>query len=96
MFERVQVPVLGIVENMSYLLCAHCGKPTPLFGSGGGRALADELHVPLLGEIPLETAVREGGDVGNPIIVATPESPAAKALSTIAERIVEAAEAART
>ena len=47
MFERVNVPVLGIVENMSYLLCAHCGKPTPLFGSGGGRALADELHVPL-------------------------------------------------
>ena len=46
MFERVNVPVLGIVENMSYLLCAHCGKPTPLFGSGGGRALADELHVP--------------------------------------------------
>jgi ATP-binding protein involved in chromosome partitioning len=96
MFERVQVPVLGIVENMSYLLCAHCGKPTPLFGSGGGRALADELRVPLLGEIPLETGVREGGDRGAPIIVATPESPAAKALSGIAERIVESVEAVRT
>ena len=96
MFERVNVPVLGIVENMSYLLCAHCGKPTPLFGSGGGRALADELHVPLLGEIPLESGVREGGDSGSPIIVATPESPAAKVLSTIATRIIEAAEAIKT
>src|ERR1700712_2071722 len=76
MFERVNVPVLGIVENMSYLLCSHCGKPTPLFGSGGGRALADELGVPLLGEIPLEAAVREGGDSGSPIIVAFPDSPA--------------------
>jgi ATP-binding protein involved in chromosome partitioning len=96
MFERVNVPVLGIVENMSYLLCAHCGKPTPLFGSGGGRALADELHVPLLGEIPLESAVREGGDTGSPIIFALPESPAARALSSIALQIVEASEALAT
>ena len=96
MFERVNVPVLGIVENMSYLLCAHCGKPTPLFGSGGGRALADELHVPLLGEIPLEAGVREGGDTGSPIIVAAPDSPAAKVLSTIATRIIEAASAIKT
>ena len=96
MFERVHVPVLGIVENMSYLLCAHCGKPTPLFGSGGGRALADELHVPLLGEIPLESAVREGGDSGSPIIIAHPHSPAARALSAIATQIIEAAEAIRT
>jgi ATP-binding protein involved in chromosome partitioning len=96
MFERVNVPVLGIVENMSYLLCAHCGKPTPLFGSGGGRALADELHVPLLGEIPLESAVREGGDSGSPIILALPETPAARALSSIALQIVEASEALQT
>ena len=96
MFERVNVPVLGIVENMSYLLCAHCGKPTPLFGSGGGRALADELHVPLLGEIPLEAAVREGGDTGSPIILSTADSPAARALSSIATRIVEASEAVKT
>jgi len=96
MFERVNVPVLGIVENMSYLLCAHCGKPTPLFGSGGGRALADELHVPLLGEIPLESAVREGGDTGTPIVLAHPESPAARALSLIGAQIVEASEALQT
>jgi ATP-binding protein involved in chromosome partitioning len=96
MFERVNVPVLGIVENMSYLLCAHCGKPTPLFGSGGGRALADELHVPLLGEIPLETAVREAGDNGSPIVRGLSESPAARALSSIALQIVEASEAVKT
>jgi ATP-binding protein involved in chromosome partitioning len=96
MFERVNVPVIGIVENMSYLLCAHCGKPTPLFGSGGGRALADELGVPLLGEIPLESAVREGGDSGSPIVLAHPDSPAARALSSIGMQIVEAAEALQT
>ncbi|MBA2683402.1 MAG: Mrp/NBP35 family ATP-binding protein [Gemmatimonadaceae bacterium] len=96
MFERVNVPVLGIVENMSYLLCAHCGKPTPLFGSGGGKALADELNVPLLGEIPLEAAVREGGDSGSPIIVASPDSPAAKVLNAIATRVIEAAGAIKT
>jgi len=96
MFERVNVPVLGIVENMSYLLCAHCGKPTPLFGSGGGRTLADELQVPLLGEIPLESRVREGGDTGSPIILATPDSPAARALEGIATRIVQAAGALKT
>jgi ATP-binding protein involved in chromosome partitioning len=96
MFERVNVPVIGIVENMSYLLCAHCGKPTPLFGSGGGRALADELHVPLLGEIPLESAVREGGDSGAPIVLAHPDSPAARALSSIGLQIVEASEALQT
>jgi ATP-binding protein involved in chromosome partitioning len=96
MFERVNVPVIGIVENMSYLLCAHCGKPTPLFGSGGGRALADELQVPLLGEIPLESAVREGGDSGSPIVLAHPDSPAARALSSIGSQIVEASEALQT
>jgi ATP-binding protein involved in chromosome partitioning len=96
MFERVNVPVLGIVENMSYLLCAHCGKPTPLFGSGGGRALADELNVPLLGEIPLETGVREGGDSGSPIVIAQPDSPAARVLSSIAARITESVGAVKT
>jgi ATP-binding protein involved in chromosome partitioning len=96
MFERVNVPVIGIVENMSYLLCAHCGKPTPLFGSGGGRALADELHIPLLGEIPLESAVREGGDSGSPIVLAHPDSAAARALSSIGLQIVEASEALQT
>ncbi|HEX6536913.1 MAG TPA: Mrp/NBP35 family ATP-binding protein [Gemmatimonadaceae bacterium] len=90
MFQRVSVPVLGIVENMSYFLCPHCGKPTALFGSGGGRQLADELELPLLGEIPMWPAVRVGGDEGLPIVLAEPDSPAAKALASTAQRITEA------
>src|SRR6476646_9042120 len=70
MFERVSVPVLGIVENMSWFECPHCGKPSPIFGSGGGERLANELGLPLLGQIPLYTRVREGGDMGRPIVVA--------------------------
>jgi ATP-binding protein involved in chromosome partitioning len=87
MFERVGVPVLGIVENMSYFACAHCGKPTPLFGSGGGARLANELHVPLLGEIPLYQRVLEGGDTGRPIVVSEPESQAARALAATASQL---------
>jgi ATP-binding protein involved in chromosome partitioning len=89
MFERVGVPVLGIVENMSYFACPHCGKPTPLFGSGGGAALAEELNLPLLGEIPLYPRVLSGGDDGSPIVVLEPESPAARALRAIASRVTE-------
>ena len=90
MFQRVGVPVLGIVENMSYFLCPHCGKPTPLFGTGGGKMLADELELPLLGEIPLVAMVREGGDAGTPIVVGDPASPAAKTLTLISEKLMAA------
>jgi ATP-binding protein involved in chromosome partitioning len=90
MFQRVNVPVLGIVENMSYLLCPHCGKPTSLFGTGGGKELAQEVGVPLLGEIPIYPNVRVGGDEGLPIVIAEPESPAARALAATAQRITEA------
>lgn len=95
MFQRVNVPVLGIVENMSWLECAGCGARTPLFGSGGGRALADELGVPLLGQIPIYPAVRSGGDDGVPIVLTEPESAAAQALANTAQQVVEAAERAR-
>ena len=87
MFMRVGVPVLGVVENMSWFECPHCGKPTALFGSGGGQKLADELELPLLGQIPLYARVMEGGDSGHPIVVAEPESAAAKALEKLAARI---------
>lgn len=87
MFLRVGVPVLGIVENMSWFECPHCGKPTPIFGSGGGQRLADELELPLLGQVPLYPRVLEGGDAGTPIVAAEPESGAAKALAQLAERI---------
>ena len=89
MFQRVAVPVLGIIENMSNFVCAHCGDRTAIFGSGGGNQLANELGVPLLGEIPLYPAVLAGGDRGEPIVVAEPESPAAKALLGITERLKE-------
>jgi ATP-binding protein involved in chromosome partitioning len=92
MFERVGVPVLGVVENMSYLECAHCGKPTSLFGAGGGQRLAAEIDVPLLAQIPLHPRVVEGGDTGRPVVVAEPNTSAGRALTALAERVVEATE----
>ena len=87
MFQRVNVPVLGIVENMSWFECPHCGKPTSLFGSGGGERLANELDLTLLGQIPLYPRVMEGGDRGEPIVSADPQSSAARALTTFAEKV---------
>jgi ATP-binding protein involved in chromosome partitioning len=87
MFQRVAVPVLGIIENMSYFVCTHCGDRTAIFGSGGGKRLAEELGVPLLGEIPLYPAILEGGDRGEPIVVAEPQAPAAEALVGVADRL---------
>jgi ATP-binding protein involved in chromosome partitioning len=91
MFMRVGVPVLGVVENMSWLECPHCGKPTPLFGEGGGQELADELSIPLLGQIPLYPPIRVGGDAGVPIVISEPGSSASRALAALAERIESAA-----
>jgi ATPases involved in chromosome partitioning len=87
MFQRVAVPVLGIVENMSYFVCPHCGDRTAIFGSGGGKRLAEELDIPLLGEIPLYPAVLEGADRGEPIVVGEPEAPAALALFKLAGQL---------
>ncbi|MEJ7760351.1 MAG: Mrp/NBP35 family ATP-binding protein [Gemmatimonadaceae bacterium] len=87
MFQRVDVPVIGVIENMSFYECPHCGKPVALFGSGGGERLATELGVPLLGQIPLYAPVLEGGDSGTPIVLGHPESPASKALITAAVRV---------
>jgi ATP-binding protein involved in chromosome partitioning len=90
MFERVEVPVLGIVENMSWFECPHCGKPTSLFGSGGGERLAREVGRPLLAQIPLFPRVMQGGDDGVPIVVADPASAAAKALAGLATTVAGA------
>jgi ATP-binding protein involved in chromosome partitioning len=87
MFQRVEVPVLGIVENMSYFSCPHCGKPTALFGSGGGQQLAAELGLPLLGEVPIDPRAMQGGDTGRPIVVAEPDAPVSRALRGIADRV---------
>ena len=89
MFERVTVPVLGIVENMSWFECPHCGKPSPIFGSGGGERLAKEVNLPLLGQIPLFARVLEGGDSGAPIVLGDPQSSAARALFAVADGIAE-------
>jgi ATP-binding protein involved in chromosome partitioning len=91
MFQRVGVPVIGIVENMSWLECPHCGKPTALFGSGGGQRLADELELPLLGQIPLAPNVTQGGDAGTPIVIADPRSAPAAALGRIAATVAAGA-----
>ncbi len=90
MFERVGVRVLGIVENMSYYICPHCGDRSELFLSGGGERLAGELGVPLLGQIPLQALVPQFADAGQPVVVAAPKSPAAEALTGIAARVAAA------
>jgi ATP-binding protein involved in chromosome partitioning len=95
MFMRVGVPVLGIVENMSWFECPHCGKPTSIFGSGGGQRLADELELPLLGQVPLYPRVLEGGEQGRPIVIAEPESGAAKAISALATNLASSLGIAR-
>ena len=87
MFERVAVPVLGVVENMSYFICPHCQNKHRIFGEGGGKNLAEELHVPLLAEVPFFPAVLSGGDRGEPIVVSEPASPAAQALVGLAEKL---------
>jgi ATP-binding protein involved in chromosome partitioning len=87
MFERVAVPVLGVVENMSYFICPHCQNKHRIFGEGGGKNLADELHVPLLAEVPFFPAVLSGGDRGEPLVVSEPATPAAQALGGLAEKL---------
>jgi ATP-binding protein involved in chromosome partitioning len=80
MFEQVQVPVLGIIENMSRFVCGHCGQATDIFRHGGGRRAAEELALPFLGEIPLDAAVAAAGDAGQPVVVSAPASASASAL----------------
>jgi len=87
MFQRVAVPVLGVVENMSYFVCPDCSHKHFIFGTGGARRLADELDVPLLGEIPFFPGILEGGDRGEPIVVSDPQTPAAEALFELAGRL---------
>ena len=87
MFEKVGTPVLGVVENMSYYVCEHCGEKSELFLSGGGERLAEELSVPLLGQIPLQAGLAALADAGQPIVVAAPDSPGGRALREVADRV---------
>jgi len=90
MFRKVGVPVLGIVENMSFFSCPHCGNRTDVFGHGGGRREALRLQAPFLGEIPLDAAIREGGDAGRPLLVADRSSAISAAFLAVADQILEA------
>ncbi len=88
MFQKVNVPLLGIVENMSYFLCGHCGERTEIFSHGGGERAAAKLGVPFLGRVPIDPAIRDGGDSGTPIVVADPASPQSAAFREIAQKII--------
>jgi ATP-binding protein involved in chromosome partitioning len=87
MFRQLNIPVLGVVENMSWFACGHCGERTEIFGKGGGQQIADDLQIPLLGQVPIDVRVRSGGDEGHPIVLEAPDAPAAIALAEIASRI---------
>jgi ATP-binding protein involved in chromosome partitioning len=90
MFRALEVPVLGVVENMSYFLCPHCGERTDIFAHGGARAIAEKYGVPFLGEIPLDVAIRVGGDSGKPVTATQPDSPYAQAFQNLACSIAAA------
>ncbi len=87
MFQQLNVPILGVVENMSYFVAPDTGHRYDIFGHGGGAAMAKEVGVDFLGEVPLEPQVRMGGDEGSPIVVRAPESVAAQAIRTIAQKV---------
>ncbi len=87
MFQKVNVPVLGIVENMSVFVCPHCGTRSEIFKRGGGRETAEQLGVPFLGEIPIDPDVVIGGDAGTPIVVSHPDSAAAGAFKALAASV---------
>jgi len=94
MFRKLNVPVLGVVENMSYLICPHCSGEVDIFSRGGGKRMAEKFNVPFLGEVPIDPAIRKGGDEGYPIVLSNPESPAAKAFMEVAEKVLKNIESA--
>jgi ATP-binding protein involved in chromosome partitioning len=83
------VPVLGVVENMSYFLCPKCGERSDIFSHGGARKEADRLGVPFLGEVPLDMAIREKSDAGLPVVATEPDGPLAKVYRDIAAKVWE-------
>jgi len=87
MFQKVNVPLLGIIENMSYFLCPHCSERTDIFSTGGGKLAAEKLGVDFLGAIPIDVAIREGSDNGAPLVATDPDSPQSLAITEIAKQI---------
>jgi len=95
MFEKVQVPILGMIENMSFFLCPHCGEKTEIFRAGGGRRQAERHGVPLLAEIPIDARIPVGGDLGRPIVEEAPDSPAGRAFLQAAEMLMRSLDSGR-
>ncbi|XP_062215167.1 iron-sulfur protein required for NADH dehydrogenase, mitochondrial-like isoform X2 [Phragmites australis] len=87
MFRKVQVPILGLVENMSCFKCPKCGEKSYIFGEGGAQKTAEEMDMKLLGEIPLEISIRTGSDEGKPIVISSPNSASAQAYIHVAEKV---------
>ena len=94
MYEKLNIPTLGVIENMSYYVCPGCEQESDLFGKGGGVQVAEELSIPFLGQVPLYTPIRVGGDTGAPIVSVDSESPGGQAFLKAAERVVEQLSAA--
>ena len=94
MFRKVDVPVFGVIENMSYFLCPSCGHRAEIFGHGGARQTASEMNTDFLGEVPLHLSIREHADAGTPIVMAEPDGDHAAAYRAIAGRVGEKIERA--
>jgi ATP-binding protein involved in chromosome partitioning len=85
MFQDLNVPILGVVENMSFYQCPNCGEISHLFGQGGGQRISERMEVDFLAQIPLDAFVREGGDEGQPVVIARPDAPAAVAFVKLSQ-----------
>ncbi|MGB9176181.1 MAG: Mrp/NBP35 family ATP-binding protein [Methanoregula sp.] len=90
--EKLGLPVIGVIENMSGMLCPHCGEEIDLFGKGGGKKIADELKVPFLGSIPLDIEMRKAGDEGRPFIIRRGDSPTWKSVDKVMEELIRVTE----
>jgi ATP-binding protein involved in chromosome partitioning len=90
MAERTNLRPIGVIENMSYYVCPHCGERDDIFGTGGGQEAADTLGVPLIAQVPLLPALRAGGDAGTPIVISDPDAPASEALREAARAVARA------
>jgi Mrp family chromosome partitioning ATPase len=90
--EKLGLPVIGVIENVSGMLCPHCGEEIDLFGKGGGKKIADELNVPFLGSIPLDIEMRKAGDEGRPFIIRRGDSPTWKCVDKVMEELIRVTE----
>ena len=86
MYRKLNIPPLGIIENMSYFVCTNCQHESDIFGHGGGEQMAVELGIPFVGRVPIYQPIREGSDLGVPLMISEPDSPAARAFMAAAER----------